>query len=224
MVAGVVSFESGACQAYYALLMKSPGAALPGQSAVNYRRLLGEACGVAPALLALEASAASVAPALIDMDPIVGDDGHVPILSDDMPLLALVGGHDPAPLTPILGDGGVEPLLHAELEPALDEPIVGEHLDDAPPLNLFGVRVKIERHYGPLGEIIDEGLRVSCNNAAHHHSKYRCKRIDIDVWGPRSAEYYLGCWLLHSGMDSAAHKAFRPSRSQMRDYIAVYGY
>lgn len=133
MVAGVVSFESGACQAYYALLLKSPGAALPGQSAANYRRLLGEACGVAPALLALEADAASVAPALMDMDPIVGDNGHVPIPIDDMPLLALLDGHVPAPLTPILGDEGVE--LDVELEPAFDEPIVGEPVDDAPPVS-----------------------------------------------------------------------------------------
>lgn len=91
-------------------------------------------------------------------------------------------------------------------------------------VNLFGVRVKIERHYGPSGEIIDEGLRVSCNNAAHDHSKYRCKRIDTDLWGPRSAEYYLGCWLQHSGMGAAAHKSMKPTRAQMREYIAVYGH
>ena len=224
--AGITEFRSDQAQAYYALLLRSPEQAVVGLSSHEYKRRLAIASGVAPTLLALDASAANRAPAaaaILDAPPA----GPLAAVSDDMPLLGLLDRPPGSPSSSIDGGDGAEAV-----EPAAPAG-VDEHADGIDgdggaaefdiPDRIFGQRVALETHRKRDGTVRDQGLRIVCNNVGHLSCKaFRSIRVQRNIFGPRAAEFYLGCWLSLSGCDAEHHKRLKPSVAQIHEYIAQY--
>jgi hypothetical protein len=131
----------------------------------------------------------------------------------------------PAPPIPIMDDMEVDgdvmpdPPLDSEvgdLAVALSEPeeIDGDDLpEEGVPEFILGVKASVEQHTSR-----DRGLRVTC--PCHSNCKaFRSLRQDIDVFGLRAAEFFLETWLSHADMGDA-HNGFRPTRRDIRTYLA----
>ena len=59
---------------------------------------------------------------------------------------------------------------------------------------------------------------LSCNNPGHVKcSRYRSLALDVGVFGPRAAEFYLEAWLRESHEDRDVHRRFRPTRAHVRE-------
>ena len=64
------------------------------------------------------------------------------------------------------------------------------------------------------------GLKMCCPNPAHNgHSRYRSILLDVQLFGPRAAEYFFGAWYMNAR--EAAHRD--PTRAEVREFIDTYG-
>ena len=232
LAAGITSFTSEAPQAFYALMLRKPSAAVAGLTAKAYKQRLAVLDGDPLALAALED--AVVAPTVSVYDGVVGVGGPGTALPDDAPLLALLDASlhvVAAPPTPIEGDDGV-PSTPPPVGDAADAAggsegddgaIEGDAAADLPE-RIRGQKVKVERHWNVDGSLKGAGMRVQCLNPDHKHSRFRSLHLDVAVFGPRAAEFYLGAWLGQSfTSDRADHGRLGPSRAAIREYADTYG-
>lgn len=117
------------------------------------------------------------------------------------------GGSNPDPVLVVSG-------LDPDPDPVDDDPVDGADVEEeGVPFSILGVRVSVEQHTAR-----DRGLRITC--PYHDNCKsFRSLRQDVDVFGPRSAEFFLCTWLSRADMGDQ-HSGFRPSRRDIRAYLA----
>ena len=87
----------------------------------------------------------------------------------------------------------------------------------------MGVTVTLELKKDSDGNILAEGLRVRCPNPNHDHGLYRSLKLELDRFGQRSAEFYVGAWLMDAWTsdDTADHK--KPNRASVQTFSETYG-
>ncbi|CAK0908732.1 unnamed protein product, partial [Prorocentrum cordatum] len=233
---GAAPFKSTEPDAFYQLLIKYPSKAVAGRTAKEIKAILNglEDDGALTHATVDRPSKKlkpAAAPAL--SDEVVGDDGADPI--EDI----VDGGvdADPPPVhgaaddDDVAGDCGEE--VGGDGGPTGDEPPPVADAPAPPPAPLGGApagpaigvphfidgqRVTHESHVMPSGAR-HEGLRVRCSNPGHGACRcFRSTRVDVEKYGPRAAEYFLGAWLrlAHGAATKAAHR--KPRREEIDAY------
>ena len=84
------------------------------------------------------------------------------------------------------------------------------------PRTLYGCKLTMERHRGAG----DFGLRMKC--PVHANCRlFRNLKSDVPQFGEQGPVYYLGGWArLAFSMDAVRHKKHKPTRAEIRDFIA----
>eukprot|EP00927_Polykrikos_kofoidii_P077883 TRINITY_DN74779_c0_g1_i1.p1 TRINITY_DN74779_c0_g1~~TRINITY_DN74779_c0_g1_i1.p1 ORF type:complete len:377 (+),score=74.07 TRINITY_DN74779_c0_g1_i1:167-1297(+) len=220
--AGVPSFASGRPSAYYALLLKTKKLPDPFAGAVVYKKKLAEMEGDPLTLKLLEkpAGGATLAIAIVAKPrrdrgkallEVAGEPGSS---DDDVALHPPPLPPSPPPCPPasieVGGDDGIAVVVadRPRLLPKFPREICGRHVK------------RIKGRQGGGWSYFD-GASIKCNNPAHEQcQKSRSLALDMDIFGPRSAEHFLACWLSRSSdMPQSDHKQYAPSRDEVRKYI-----
>ena len=221
---GHSNFRSDQPQDYYKLLMRS-SAKLPAklsakECATKMKAIAGDDCDEIPAVL----DACALKPfipiadsnALCDKPPATDCD----IDGDEMapPNIANLA-QPPSPEPPPVVDEPVpppspEPPSQVGIDGGDDE---GLHFVT----QIHGCTVSKEAHGHNVG------MRVSCPVHGITCKAFRSPRLDVHIFGPKAAEYFLGCWIQKAFGDNAmefeAHKKYRPSRRDIAQYIEQFG-
>lgn len=209
--AGVAAFASGRPGIYYALLLKSKRLPPEGASASECKRLLAKCTGDALSLAVLEREAiarpllplpapASAEPLPIDDDEVAGD-----------PDVEMATEPPPVPVADeVVGD---------EAGASEAGPEASERGHEGIPHEIMGQRVsRIKGRHDVEWSYYDR-ISVRCCNAHHHNcTKSRSLQLGSAEFGPRAAEYFLGAWLLASGLPADQHRRFAPTKAEMRAY------
>jgi hypothetical protein len=97
----------------------------------------------------------------------------------------------------------------------------GSSDDDADfPKLLNGKRLRKEAH----PKKGDEGLRTSCPVHGAKCRAFRTLTVDVGFFGVQAPMFYLGAWQLGAHSRTfAEHRKWRPSRADVRAYIASLG-
>lgn len=65
-------------------------------------------------------------------------------------------------------------------------------------------------------------LSIKCSNAAHGRcTKSRSCELDFSEFGANGVVGFLGAWLAKSHLPARAHRAYTPSRDEIREYLAT---
>lgn len=217
--AGVPGFSSGHAHAYYALLLKTKELPDPTLGALAYRRKLAELDGDALQLKLLDR-------------PVGGDQM---IAAVPKPRLGKI-----EPFGEVTGDPGsdddvaVPPPAPPPASPPRDIEIGGEDDGEAVPAALpfvpevpreiCGMHVRRIKGRAGGGWTYHNRIGIKCNNPCHMDcGKTRSLAIDLDIFGPRSAEHFLACWLAKSdhAWIEGDHNKWAPSRDEVRLFIAA---
>lgn len=222
--AGCERFSSRMPQAFYKLLLKHPSKARPGLKAKDYQAMLEQGDSVAPVYVNLNKVAAypqAALPALDDDSDVAGDAPvvrakAVPKAVPAARLLALADESDADK-----SDSDIAPEIQADIAVAEDVDIAGDAPANAQeyPDFILGQLVRLDTHYFADGVTVrGRGILVECNNPGHVKCKrYRSLALDVGVFGPRAAEFYLEAWLRESHEDRDVHRLFRPTRAHVRE-------
>ncbi|CAK0867178.1 unnamed protein product, partial [Prorocentrum cordatum] len=207
---GAAPFSSAEPDSFYQLLLKYPSKAVAGQSAKSSKALLDGLGGDDTSdHIIVNRPSKKLKPAPALCDDVVGDDGADPV--ED----CVDGGVDIEPL-PIPGAAGYAADVEGDCgddgggdgDPAGDgphadvpAPVPGPPVGDAAgpalavPHFIEGQRVTYESHVTPPG-VPHAGLRARCSNPAHPGCRcFRSGKLDVDRYGPKAAQYFLGARL-----------------------------
>ena len=225
---GLTKFESGKVNAYYQLLLKDPRdshATLRADQCKLKMIVDGAAC--LPVAYVPRVRAAIP-------DGIDGDSDDDVTLADILKRLAPIW--EPPPLCD--DDAVVEPDA-AELASSSSSSYdsAGPPHPDHPPLNdidgdddddlerypdeIEGCKLGVpESHDGKT----DIGFRVKYPRHGAECRMFRSVHLDVEYFGILAAPYFIGCWAkaaAHMSLDE--HRKFKPSKAQVRAYIASRG-
>lgn len=222
--AGVVEVHSGMTAAYYELVLHSKGPVSEKMPATKLRQLLAAAKGdiVEVALLDAPAKAPlSVVPMLPLPPPPVGrsagsaGDSGSSIAGDDEPEVA--GAHEQ--LAAIGSAAPAAGVLDDNEEVAGDEG-GGVLAKPSRPVSILGQTVTYVKGRSDSKWSYNERISVKCRNPDHGQcKKSRSLVLDLEVFGPRAAEGFLGAWLLQDGLAKQEHGKYLPSRSEIRAFL-----
>lgn len=100
----------------------------------------------------------------------------------------------------------------------------GGGLDIVAQLEILGQRVRRikGRHHG--GWSYHDRIHVKCKCPEHDGDceKSRSLALDVDIFGGDAALFFLSVWLLAgASLNSDEHKAFVPSRAEMRAFVTL---
>ena len=89
------------------------------------------------------------------------------------------------------------------------------------PREIMGQMVKRVAGRRAGGWSYHDRIAVTCINIEHVQcNKSRSLALDIDLFGPSAAHTYLAVWLGKSDvLSQAEHKAYTPSRAEMRAFV-----
>ena len=99
----------------------------------------------------------------------------------------------------------------------IDEPEESGFPFDVPTFT-GGQAVEVERLTGN-----SPGIRIACAWHPPPCKKFRMLTIDVDMFGRKSAEYYLACWLDAKHMSAIDHNKWFPTRADVRAYLERKG-
>lgn len=203
LAAGVTGFPSGLSNAWYELLMKEMKQLDPTMKAAACKRQLG--------LLSKEQDNLAVALEHFVRPPVP----KKPRIENDPDVVGDVLG----------GAVGDDPTARGSTEdeqpaPQVEEEIVGGGLQRRFPDDILGCKVYVKAgvHRGQWNYF--DRLEVCCPNREHPGCRRsRSVEMDADMFGARSAEFWLGAWLRASSMSAASHRTWKPSRDDIQAYI-----
>ena len=213
---GIEPFNSGQSSGFYELLLVSKKTVDRRLKAKVIRRMVQECKGTAGALVSLDRApappkpvAAAVVPELPDMD-IEGDDGG------------------PGPVADIEGDiaGDLDIEGDEILERPPADPIDIAGVDEVPadfvPARIEGQPVRFVRGRNAGGWRYHDRMSITC---PHHAgcSRSRSLELDKDVFGPRAAALFLGCWARGGAGVSPGDHPKTPSRAAVQEYADSLG-
>jgi len=225
---GCVSFKSGATNVYYECLLHAPSRTIPGQKAKAYRlQLKGNDVDYgAP----LEAALSG-----IDAKPKIVH--KVRELLPPSPFAESIGGASSdvrkstaeSSKQSSTSDSDSSSTSSSEAERS-DGSVGGpETLEDGDgfPKKLFGETLMRKMSRAARGHEPRPGLEVACPNVLHRRgigcTRFRSIHLDVGVHGPRSAEFYLGCWMLEAYNKSQdEHRRYRPKVAEVRVHRETY--
>lgn len=221
LLSGGVAFSPGRADVFYQFLLKIRRLPPPNASAKTLRLMLAGAEGdtVSSAVLALSAPGAS-SPR--------GVKRHAPKpIEDGVEDLAAVGDDstedEPAPgpeLPRVVEQGQVEDLVVGDDDDENLAQSSGNAARPPAPNEILGTAVAFIRGRADDSWHYKDRLSVKCPNAAHGRcNKSRSLALDVEVFGPRAAEAYLGAWLQKADMPEGAHARYKPTRAEMRAYL-----
>ena len=225
--AGCERFSSQMPQAFYKLLLKDPSKARPGLKAKEYQAMLDEGASVAPVLVNLN-QVVAYPQALDDDSDIAGDAPLVraKAVPKAVPKAKMLALADECDNSDVENESEGAPEIQAAPEVAEDGDIAGDAPANARefPEFILGQCVRVDTHYFADGITVrGRGIWVACNNPGHVKcSRYRSAALDVAVFGPRAAEFYLEAWLRKSHEDRETHRRFRPNRSQVREVAEAH--
>ena len=220
---GVVQFRSARTAAYYQWLLRSPGDVKESITCIEARKLVAEPpCMPSTPSLDVRVVVASVGArplVLVDLDVDGGDDAKPvaaePVAAEAAPALASSSSSSSSSSGSSDSDSSSASPGGASVEGDVPAP-AGVVLPD----EIEGIRWAVERRGTP-----GEGYRVKC--ALHPDCRaFRCSHIDVAVFGVMAAFIYiyifLGAWLRQGVLlDADAHRAWRPKRTDVREYAAT---
>ena len=229
--AGCERFSSQMPQAFYKLLLKDPSKARPGLKAKEYQAMLDEGASDAPILVNLNQVVTYPQASLPSADDDSDVAGDAPLVRAKavpkaVPKAKMLALADESDNSDVEVESAGAPEIQAAPEVAEDVDIAGDAPANARefPEFILGQPVRVDTHYAPDGLTVrGRGLWVACNNPGHIKcSRYRSAALDVNVFGPRAAEFYLEAWLSKSHEDRDTHKRFRPTRSQVREVAEAH--
>jgi len=207
---GVRKFVSNKSNAYYMLLLRSPGPVPDTLSADECNKKLKSMIGewLAPAVLACQPRSRPAQVALDDAS-VDGDDG------DEGP----VAGRVSAATTPDLEfPDSDSSSSNSSSSSSSGGSVDGDGVDgDDYPSEILGSHVVIEHHKSGK----DYGLRVACRNPDHVGcKKYRSVRKDVQQFGLQAPAIFLRVWLEKAfSMEPDEHHNYIPSRKDQREHL-----
>jgi hypothetical protein len=206
--AGVVSFQSGQSSVYYSLLLRTKKLPAAGLAAKEYKRLALAFTGDPIALRLLD----RVAPSL----PALQLANRIEPIYDD------VAGDDEAEVDFAEPFAPLQDVAHPEVEIAGEAPAAPVLIAEVP-REIMGQWVKRVKGRQGGGWSYHDRIAVSCSNTEHLHcNRSRSLVMDIDIFGPSAAQTFLSVWLGKAdSLSEAAHKAYIPSRADVRAFLAV---
>lgn len=223
---GLASFRSDGPQAYYKLILRGQKDAPFGLPAKEYaRRLAGhdedELQGSTSTPQRMPASSSNEDPrnkVAAPVDPMDAD-----IIGDDiLPL--------PSPAVPSQGgtasNSGGGGVAAGEAVDVADD-LFGDEAREVHmhPTVIEGVPVTLVRgRYDAQWSYFDR-LSVKCTNPKHIGcTKSRSTNLQVEVFGPRAAEIFLGVWVRASStMAASTHRRYQPPVAAMRAYALEIG-
>ena len=206
---GQRKFASGQSAAYYQLLLKSPGKVTAGRPAREYLLALADA-----------ADTTVVPKMVVDIQPprkrkiddtIDGDDGGdiLPLpLEDDK-----VDEDEEDSGTSSDSSSGKSTSSSGDSSSGGDGSIDGDEPDI--PTEIFGCKIRRERkHDGSMG------YRITCPEHGFTCRRFRSHMKQVEQFGPLGPIFFLGAWAkLAPGKAHDKHRAYSPTRAEMRDFI-----
>jgi len=206
---GCVQFKSNSIGAYYEALLRFPDKTAPNLKDTAYKAMLkGEKIEYAPALDA-KLSSTDTTPRLVRKV------AKEPLSPRAVPVDSARRSESSSSSSSSSSSGS-----KSDVDDKKDESDAS--VDDGFPKKLFGEVLQRK----DLRKI--PGLLVNCPNLLHRRgpgcTKFRSVHLDIDIHGPKSAELFLGCWMLEAyNMDHFAHRKWRPTVAQVREHATTYG-
>lgn len=220
--AGIPGFESGHPNMYYVALMRTRRVPDPKTPAEELKRLLANESGDVLQLAILDQLARpSAAPAL--------QGGLKRRAAEALPDEDSSIAGDASSGDGDQGSGGVDAAgpvaLPGDDEIAGDDAVAsaGDLPPQPWPLSIEGqtvtrVKGRVDAHWS-----YHDRLSVRCSNPLHPNcTRSRSTEMDRQVLGHRAAEAFLGVWLSRSNVPAQEHRKFKPSRDEMRAYLASH--